>query len=544
MQYLENKQAYYDRYDLLTIRSCIDTVTLYREKVAPQLGASDLKDISPEERERSLNYMLNMHLYTQKGERGLKKERTILEWMARDQEKQEKLDNIPVPRGVRCQKCGSEMRFTMKELIDHYDNLRVLVFFECSKCKTRMAIYDNGEEFSRKPEQCPKCKGDLTTETIQRKDKITWITTCAKCGFREEDVDDFKAMRKEREQREKKDQELMRKYRAEFCLSPEETEKYKRFKEVAAYANEVYEFEKSKFDDPVFDYASKVKKLSITELESLLNREFEKADFTRMSFEKPQMTRYVLVQFTVQDNDPGRKEKASKQLVKDIVDVTLADTNWRLENEGLAYRLGFITGFLRGYEDHEDLLRLAGVKLQTKPKELDQSKQQEYGHENLVQLAKMSGEYEGKRAQRLKRLEKESDGFLLLDESEGTFNCSLCHQSIQGKDTWWLKDGLLCHDCKHNLEAGVFPAAILEHRDMRFSQDDMQWEFGLHSATARKLIRQGVVKGREFKDKQGRVYFRLFLVEENRQFLKDYPQQREARREYFYFDENGNKVWL
>ena len=46
------------------------------------------------------------------------------------------------------------------------------------------------------------------------------------------------------------------------------------------------------------------------------------------------------------------------ELPKESIDGALMSTNWRLMSDGVAYRLGILTGRLRGYEREEDLLKL------------------------------------------------------------------------------------------------------------------------------------------------------------------------------------------
>jgi len=41
-----------------------------------------------------------------------------------------------------------------------------------------------------------------------------------------------------------------------------------------------------------------------------------------------------------------------------LIKSTLEKTNWRLMSEGVYYKLGILSGRLRGYENDEDLLNL------------------------------------------------------------------------------------------------------------------------------------------------------------------------------------------
>jgi hypothetical protein len=51
------------------------------------------------------------------------------------------------------------------------------------------------------------------------------------------------------------------------------------------------------------------------------------------------------------------------------VDQALIDTNWRLMSDGISYRLGYLNGRLRAYEQEEDLKELVIKSRKLKPKQ-------------------------------------------------------------------------------------------------------------------------------------------------------------------------------
>jgi len=51
-------------------------------------------------------------------------------------------------------------------------------------------------------------------------------------------------------------------------------------------------------------------------------------------------------------------------------------------------------------------------------------------------------------------------------------------------------------------------------------------KFGIHSATARKLVREDKLKARIIRDKNNNPYEYVFLAKENEEFLKDYGNNR------------------
>jgi len=59
MKYVEDEQNYIDRYNLHTIKECLDTVKMFREVYQKTLKSKELKHLSEEEKLRNVNLMLN-----------------------------------------------------------------------------------------------------------------------------------------------------------------------------------------------------------------------------------------------------------------------------------------------------------------------------------------------------------------------------------------------------------------------------------------------------------------------------------------------------
>jgi hypothetical protein len=62
---------------------------------------------------------------------------------------------------------------------------------------------------------------------------------------------------------------------------------------------------------------------------------------------------------------------------------------------------------------------------------------------------------------------------------------------------------------------------------------------GIHPQTAKKLTREGKLKGRELKDKEGKIYFRVYLVNENKDFLKKVEWKKNNRTNPIMADQKG-----
>jgi hypothetical protein len=142
---------------------------------------------------------------------------------------------------------------------------------------------------------------------------------------------------------------------------------------------------------------------------------------------------------------------------------------------------------------------------------------------------------------RKERLKKEPEGFT-LGESEGTYSCRICYKSIKGNEAWWDLDGIKCLDCQRNIKEGIIPVEICHNDDIWMKDWQIENDYSLHPATVRKLTRQGVLKGRELKTKEGSTYFVIYLVEENQGFIKTYPKKPAMKVEYI--DPKGRKIEL
>lgn len=527
MKYLYDKQHYIDRYDLHTIEECLDYYWSIRDRFAKEKDTHFAK-YTQEKFEQEMNKCLNLMLFTMKGQRYLHKKETIQEWMDRDRRMQELYDNTPAPQNVLCKICSSPTVVTNKDLHNSYEpTARMMFMFECTKCKKRQSLFEDGTEWKYDPPKCPKCKHVLKTDLKIKGDINTFTSTCSKCGYKDKDVSDHKKWKDEQEAKEKKDKELLEKYRAEFCLSDKDGQEYIETTEAMEVAAVVREEEKQKYDNPVYERSLQLKKTTISDLEKLLSENLEKSKYSKLSFDKPEIGQYVIVPFTVQDADSSRNERVSSSELEKLIKTLLEDTNWRLLSNSVMYRLGYLKGQLKGYEREEDMLKLAGKKEEPKPKsKIDDAKRQKYASNNLVQLARLFGEHDGIEAMRKRRLEKEPDGFLLNDGKVG-YTCGVCYESISGDNTWWDLKGIRCLDCQRNLKEGAVPLEIFED-DYGYDVVVKGWQlksnYGIHPATVRKLHRDGTLKGRDLKRKDGTVYETLYIISENKDFFDKHPK--------------------
>jgi len=127
------------------------------------------------------------------------------------------------------------------------------------------------------------------------------------------------------------------------------------------------------------------------------------------------------------------------------------------------------------------------------------------------------------------RLKKENiKGFFLEDESTSYYTCAICGNNYSGPEIWWNPKGLRCQDCWRNVQKRVIPPLAYDHDDKVWIKEwQLQSDFGIHPATRGKLRRQGILKGRDLKKEDGSIYYTVYLVKENQEFLKKYPRKSE-----------------
>ena len=86
----------------------------------------------------------------------------------------------------------------------------------------------------------------------------------------------------------------------------------------------------------VYEAVAKITQLKIPQLMEKLRPAIEAAEFTEVSFDKPDLGIDVTLGFSCMDSEMGRDDTKSRKALKKAITTTLADTNWRLMSEGIA----------------------------------------------------------------------------------------------------------------------------------------------------------------------------------------------------------------
>ncbi|MBI3633845.1 MAG: hypothetical protein HY226_06190 [Candidatus Vogelbacteria bacterium] len=357
MTNLREKEYYEALYDKLTVEDC----RRVEESVNNNIDFSDApEEFQGEEgHERGRHVLSGLMLYFKKGEAFRKKSDTIHDWMARDRAKDEQLYKAIQPTEVICLHCGLTMTSKSRELVEREGQERVLFMFKCSNCKRARAIWEGGAEWDpRNP--CPKCQTLMEHTDKRVGDVITTTETCPKCKHQESfDFDLGKTYPPEPVDPHFEED------RKKYCLSNEEGMEYVIQQDnIERLLNQIKDEKENK---AAYDAAAKIQTLSVAQLQQLLNPILQKAGYINFALGKPEFMRGVAIEFAMQDTKTDRASHESSKFLKKLIEETLKETNWRLMNEGVTYRLGFLSGRLKGVEGEESLLELAKKSLKNIP---------------------------------------------------------------------------------------------------------------------------------------------------------------------------------
>jgi len=346
-QYLKSKQYYKDRYDQLTVDYCRNLEKNYKSSLKKKTE-NLLRDEG-----KAFVTVFNVMMYYETGEQYVQKEETIKSWMERDQERDDKLARATDPNAV-CAKCNLEMECISRDLhnIDNQD--QILFFFTCPSCKSHRAFFDNGQEYKPSPRLCPKCQKEITVKDSRKEKIITSIYSCANCDYKKKETFDLSV----KNLKEKSDPNF-EKDKARFCLSEKEGGEYIQgkynLKQLTAMREKDEERKKNK---ELYDAVANIKKMTVQELQKLLLPILLRNNYVKLNFVQPRIEKQVIVDFTVQDSKSERDEYDSERQLGKVINKSLGNVNWRLMSNGISYRLGILSGSLKGFETEDDLVKL------------------------------------------------------------------------------------------------------------------------------------------------------------------------------------------
>jgi len=354
-EYLKSEQYYNDLYDRHTAEQCRRLISIHSKPLKKQPLFNGKKP-SKKMVEITSKMTLDLALLFEKGERYIDKEGIVSKWMRQDEAKDEFYESVVPPTDIQCLKCQSKMNLLDKDL--HTQGLnepdRVLFMFNCPNgCLPRRAFYDNGEEWKPNLSICPKCNKVLEVKDEKIKDKLITQYRCASCGFIKTDELDYIINIKEDVDPNFESDRIL------FCLSKEKGEKWRqeriRLEQMGKLVDSWKEKDRNK---ELYDRVAKLKRLTVIELEKYLTPILKKEGYIHFKLLDPEIGKNVIVSFTIQDSKSEREHRTSEYDLRSFLKKSLNDTNWRLMSDGVSYRLGVLSGRVRGYERDEDLIKL------------------------------------------------------------------------------------------------------------------------------------------------------------------------------------------
>ena len=301
--------------------------------------------------------MVNFMMYYEKAYRYRDREKSIQEMMNEARLKDERIENAEAPL-VNCLKCKLEL---IPKYVDIEINDNVLFIYDCPNgCLPRRAFYDDGTEHIIKDKKCPECDSGINEEVDRTNGKFLLIEKCSNCDYKK--VWDY-STKKEREdpdfERDKK----------EFCFDEKEgQESIQNIADMERFSCLMKDIEEKDKKKDLHDAVKNLPRLSIHELKKRLDTLLEENEYSDLIFAQPQISTDIQVSFTAYETKSDRKDYDSRQNLKNLLKKDLLNTNWRLMSGGIEYRMGVLSGRLRGYDNEKDLLKLEEQKIKNAKK--------------------------------------------------------------------------------------------------------------------------------------------------------------------------------
>lgn len=139
-------------------------------------------------------------------------------------------------------------------------------------------------------------------------------------------------------------------------------------------------------------------------------------------------------------------------------------------------------------------------------------------------------------AQRQVKLKRKLKDFPEGFPVDGDYTCLVCKQPINETTGWYDWFGQTCLLCHKAVKDGIIPTFIFKNDDSYFRMWELKSSFDIKHQTAKKYIREGLLKPRIVLTKEGKPYEYIFLKKENPGLI---DRKSPARKSY---DRNRAKV--
>lgn len=341
-KYRKSDQHYIDEYDKRTI--------FLLKELESQEAIKRTAAMSLEEKQRMLieEYASLDSFFHNAVMRARNKQDFIQTSIQDDEERDRLVSKYSEPQNINCKTCNSTM-FVCNHFFKEGPT-EIIFVFECPHGHSpRRAFYANGKEFHFPERRCEKCNSELHLTTKKTKKKLTYIETCKKCKSKK--VDEINISKGDNDT-------INEEERKKYCTAyVNQNTFWEDLKLVADLAKSFGEQRKEKQEKEEYGFDT-VQRIKIPQLEQRISQLTEKEGYTKFSFEKPVFTSHTVITFSVQDPTDRSEKESRKQLLK-ALQVDLFETNWRLVSAELTYRMGYLTGKIKGFEQDDDIMKIA-----------------------------------------------------------------------------------------------------------------------------------------------------------------------------------------
>jgi hypothetical protein len=151
---------------------------------------------------------------------------------------------------------------------------------------------------------------------------------------------------------------------------------------------------------------------------------------------------------------------------------------------------------------------------------------------NLAGLYEIFMKIANRQIQLKKRLKKEPKGFPV----DAQHTCVVCYRMIDSATGWYDHNKQKCLSCQKAVDDGILPAFVCHYRDSFFLCWQLKDKFNIHSATARKLVREGKLVARIVRNEEYKHNEYIFLKKENPSLIERHSPARKS------YDRHREKV--
>ncbi|MGD8373947.1 MAG: hypothetical protein PVI21_03765 [Candidatus Woesebacteria bacterium] len=355
--HLKGRKHYEDLYDKITVdigRREAGCLLQSRDQLYKKIKTDNKDDVNVMEFwwERFYWWLVELPYLLPRWE---EREQTIKSWMADDRALDERLAAARPCVEPVCEHCnGSGLRLTDKMFMyrDGSSEKQIIFIFKCTPCKKRTIYWEDGSVWITPVTPCPKCKSPLDMDVKTKGRMMTTTLTCTKCSHKDIERTTLGKHKEEVDPNFECDRKI-------FCLSEERARTMQAYRPKWEDGMRMLDEEMERdAHKEVYAAVARIERLKIPQVIERLRPAIEAAGYAEVAFDKPELGGYVTVGFSCMDSRSDRDDAKSRKELKKVVGETLSETNWQLMSDGISYRLGYLTGRLRAYEDETDLIKL------------------------------------------------------------------------------------------------------------------------------------------------------------------------------------------